>query len=140
MGTPTPLDEALVLLPIVVGVSSEGQRWWVVVDAREEDPERAHHQHGGDEEEAEAVQGPGHAVPVVLLLGREPAAGQWGAQWAQGALSSPHHDHGPHLIVAVFLPHVLDDEVSTVDDGFYVLVELVLARVQRHQTWRRGGQ
>lgn len=76
MGLPTLLDKALVLLPVVIGVSGEGQWWRVVVDAREEDPEGAHHQHGCDNEEAEAVQGAGHTVPVVLLLGGEPGAGQ----------------------------------------------------------------
>jgi len=51
----------------------------------------------------------------------------------------PSHVHGPHLIVAVFLPHVLDDEVGIVNDGFYVLVELFLTCVHERQTWGRGG-
>lgn len=33
----------------------------------------------------------------------------------------------PHLIVAVFIPHVLDNVVGIVDDGFEVLVGLLLA-------------
>lgn len=47
--------------------------------------------------------------------------------------------HDPHLVVAVFLPHVLDDEVGTVNDWLYVLVELLLTRIQRCQTWGQGG-
>lgn len=87
-GTPQ-LYEALVLLSIVIRVSSEGQWRGVVVDAHEEDPESAHHQQGGDEEEAEAVHGPCHLVPVVLLLGTEVGTRQWGAQQAQGVPFAP---------------------------------------------------
>lgn len=48
---------------------------------------------------------------------------------------------GPHLVVAVFLPHVLNDVIGTINDGFYVLIELLLARVcaWRRQTWGRRG-
>lgn len=48
---------------------------------------------------------------------------------------------GAHLVVAVFLPHVLNDVVGTINYGFYVLIELLLARIcaWRCQTWGQGG-
>lgn len=46
----------------------------------------------------------------------------------------PARARGPHLIVAVLLPHVLDNEVGVINDGFDVLKELLLACVWQRQT------
>lgn len=69
-GLPVPvlLQQAQVVLAVVVRVSLEGQAGGVVTDPHEEDDDGAEGHHRGDEEEAEPVHCSGDAAPVVLLL------------------------------------------------------------------------
>lgn len=63
-------DEALVSLQVGVGVAVERQRRGPIVNPREEDHNCPHSHDGCHHIKAEAVDGPGNAAPVILLLGK----------------------------------------------------------------------
>lgn len=66
------LQQAWVLLSVVVCVSFEGQMWRMVTDAHQEDDDGAEGHHRGNQEETETVHRTGDTAPVIFLLRREP--------------------------------------------------------------------